>query len=154
MNPRYPSWIELAVLAYCGWQSWDLEWASTPAIRRGGLALALWSMPIVWNQWQAIRQDTAKGNTPILLFAAIVCSLLGSMGSLRVLVHIGLACALAGMLPFSWPMLIWLVSAIAWMPAFGWLSRSLAIPTIHLLQFACVLLGTGVMLSWQWTRRS
>lgn len=149
IDKRYPTWLEFAVVAYCVWQAWDLEWASTPAVRRGGLAFALWCIPIGWNQSQAIRHDRAKGYTAFLLCAGVLFALLGSMGSLRVLTHLGLACALAGTIPFTWPMVIWLASAIAWMPAFGWLLRALSIPIIQLLQFTCVLLGTGIML-WTW----
>jgi hypothetical protein len=148
----YPSWIELAILAYCVWQAWDLEWASTPSMRRGGLALALWCMPVFFNQWQAFDQRRPKGATPSLLFAAVLFSAVGSMGSLHVLTHVGLACALAGLIPWSWPMALWLPSAVTWMPAFGWLLRDLSIPMIQLVQFACVLLGTVVMLFWQWRR--
>lgn len=153
MNRSLPTWIELAVLAYCGWQARDLDWMSTPAVRWGGLAFVLWCLPVLWNQTLAIRSEQVKGYTMPLLLLAVICSLVGSLGSLRVLTHVGLALALAGILPFSAAQLIWLATAVAWMPAFGWLARSLALGTIHLLQFGIVAVGTGVLLAWQSTQR-
>ena len=154
MKPCYPTWIEWAVLAYSVWQSSDLQWANAPLIRGGGLALAFWCLPIVWNQLQAIRNEHPKGYTPLLLLAAMACGLLGSIGELNALRYLGLAFALAAMVPFSWPMIPWVASAATWMPAFGWIFRSLPVPFIHLYQFIGVFIGTGIMLIWQLKRRS
>lgn len=154
MNRSMPSWIELAVVAYCGWQARDLDWVSTPAVRWGGFAFALWCLPVVWNQVQAIRLEIAKGYTLPLLLLAILFSLVGTLGSLRVLKHVGLALALAGTLSFSFSQLFWLATAVAWMPAFGWLARSFSLQTIHMLQFLIVGVGAGALLAWQSTRRS
>jgi hypothetical protein len=69
------------------------------------------------------RQRKAAGpweDRPFLLGLALLCTFQGSLGSLHVLGHIGLAFALGSLIP-PWPLHpVWLVSSLSWMPALDW----------------------------------
>lgn len=127
-NRGLPSLVEIAILAYCAIMAADLpqSWVSTPSVRYAWIAFTLWMVPWIWYVANQIRTDKEKGSSPIILGLAVVSSLLGTIASLHVLNHLGLALALAGMLPFSWPQLVWLGSFISWTPALGWATKLLA----------------------------
>lgn len=137
-------WIEIAVIAYCTWQASDLPtaWYGTPSMRWGWLAMLIWCLPILIY---FIRRRPL-GSNPLLLGMAILSSFLGSIGSLHILQHLGLAFALAALLPLSWPMLIWVPSAASWMSAFGWFARFYPLAIVIVLQIGIALLGTCLML--------
>lgn len=145
MKQGLPTLLECAVLAYCGFAAADLRWAHTPAIRYGGIAFLIWLLPLFVQLGLSWWQQRPKGYSLPLLAAAVVITLLGQLGSLNAFSYLGLALALAGLLPLAWPMLIWVPAALSWMPAFGWLMRDFALTTIHLTSIALALLGTCVM---------
>lgn len=143
-NRGLPSLIEIAILAYCAIMAADLphSWVSTPSVRYAWIAFAIWIVPWIWYVANKIRANKEKGSTPILLGIAVAVSLVGTIGSLHVLNHFGLALALAGMLPFSWPQLVWLGSFISWIPALGWLTKLLAPLEQFVLQIAIAAFGS------------
>jgi hypothetical protein len=85
------------------------------------VALLIWSIPVVLILMGRLSPPEASPARPLLLGMGLLSSLLGSLGSLNVLQHIGLAMALGALLPWSWCNLPWLIAAISWMPALGWL---------------------------------
>lgn len=153
MRKGYPSWIELAVLGYCLIQARDLpsSWWTAPAVRWGWIAFIVWLLPVILYTATSIIQERTKETTSIFFISAIVASLVGTMGSLNILKHGGLALAFAGMLPFSWPVLLWLPASIAWMPGFGWLMKSIPFQLIFVVQLAIT--GLGSLLLVQRNRR-
>lgn len=147
MSSSYPSWIEIAVLTYCGWEASALfsNWTSTPSIRWGGAAFILWCLPVIVHQIRSVLNGTSKGCSYGLLGLAVGATLAGSLGQLNALRYLGLALALGGLLPYSWPMWIWLPTAASWFPALGWFARYISLTSIHFLQIAIALMGVVAM---------
>ncbi len=142
-NKGLPSLIELAILLYCGLMAADLppSWASTPSVRHAWIAFLLWIGPWTWFIARGILVGSAKNTTPILLGAAVLSSLAGTIGSLHVLNHFGFALALAGMLPWSWPQLVWLASFPSWTPALGYMTKLLTQSQQLILQIGLAAFG-------------
>jgi hypothetical protein len=136
---RFPSLIEVAILLYCGWMASDLphSWISTPAVRYEWVAFVIWASTCL-----CYMVFMPKGSTPLFLGLAVVCSLVGSIGSLHILNHLGLALAIAGMLPFSGPQVVWLASFVSWTPALGWFAKLLSPPQEFTLQVLIAIIGS------------
>ena len=119
MGSVLPSPVALAVCAYCAWQSRDLvgAWRNAPFDRLAWLVLAAWCAPIVWRRCR----PRESGESSVLLALGVTCALLGTLGSINAIKYLGLALALAGLLPWAWAHIVWIASSAAWMPAFGWL---------------------------------
>ncbi len=117
--------IDLVIILYCAWGVRDLvrAWQTSPFDRFGWLILIVWCLPLalLWLD----RKAETKGANAILLGTGLCVSALGCLGSLNVLQHCGLACAIVGLRPWSWGSAIWLATAIAWMPALGWVGSRL-----------------------------
>lgn len=117
--------IDLVIALYCVWGARDMirAWQTSPFDRLGWLVLILWSLPLalLWLD----RKAETKGANPILLGTGLCLSTLGYLGSLNVLQHCGLACAVVALRPWSWGSAIWLATAVAWMPALGWVGSRL-----------------------------
>ncbi len=144
----YPSLIEFAVLAYCLWQAADLpiSWVAAPYARYAWIAFIIWCLPAFYYMTRCILNDSTKESNLYLLGAAILASLLGSLGSLHILRHIGLALAIGGTLPFHALGLVWLAMAISWLPGFGWMVKSLPLQIVPALQIILASIGTGAMI--------
>lgn len=155
MNLASSAWVELAVLGYCTLEAYDVMWAwsSSPLIRWGWAAFLIWIAPIVFYIVDVQRRGMPKESTLTLLAAAVLFTLVGSLGDLNASRYLGLALAVSGFLPWTWAMVIWIPSALSWMPAFGWFFRSLPVTAVHLLQVSIALVGTTAMLAWGIKRR-
>lgn len=112
---------EASVFTYCLWQARDLiaAWQRSPHERLGWVALFIWGFPILYKRSNLIRHQS--DSTPLLLGLGLALSFIGDVGSLNVLQHLGLAMVLAGLLPPSPHHLLWTLTAISWMPLFGWI---------------------------------
>ena len=124
MTPaRQPLLVCFAVVAYCAWQSRDLlgAWRSSPLERFGWVALVLWLVPLAVVQTRRSGITKAPNGNSILLWTGLGFTFFGTLGAVNALHYAGLACALAGFVPWSWKIFPWLLSAISWMPAFGYL---------------------------------
>lgn len=119
----------LAILVYCAWQAADLlrAWQASPYDRLGWVALAVWLAAFPALRFSGGRKEyVARGPSPVLAGGALVLAGLGTMGSLNVLQHLGLACALAAWLPVGGTRrAAWLLASLAWMPVFGWMGSRL-----------------------------
>lgn len=118
-----PSLVSLAVVAYCGWQSLDLvdAWRTSPFEKFGWAALLFWLVPLVVGKACEFKMAGGPDGNSVLLWAGLGFSFVGTIGEVNALHYAGLACALAGLLPWSWKLFPWLLSAISWMPVFGYL---------------------------------
>jgi len=115
------SWplVELAILYFAAWLSRDLlnAWQHSPHDRLGWLALLVWLTPLA----RRLKNDrTELSANSYLLGAAIACGLLGELAEVHFLSHVAMALALGAWLKISLRSLLWLLAAVAWMPAFGW----------------------------------
>jgi hypothetical protein len=148
MKRGLPSLIELAVLGYCLWQASDLpaSWLHAPAARYAWIAFLIWIMPVVWHLVECVTSNEDKGYQPIFLGLAVVITLAGTLGSLNALKHVGLAFAIAGMLPFRLENLLWLVTAVAWLPASGYALKALPFSLIPVVQITVATIGSAFLI--------
>lgn len=149
MNPaRSWPWLETAVLAFCGWTAADLltAWRTSPLDRWGWLAFVIWLAPLVIAA--ARRRLAAHSANPVLLGAALATALVARLGDLSVAGHLALALGWAAWLPPSRHAGIWLASAAAWTPAFGWLLRDLVPTALPLTRVVVAALGATTLLNW------
>lgn len=103
----------LAIVAYCVFSALPLfqTWWNFPTEKFSWLGFIIWLVPL----------GLARAKQPSVLFLclALVATLLGTLGSLNVLKYVGLACALASFVRWSWAFPLWLLSALVWMPVYS-----------------------------------
>lgn len=145
MNPlRRSSLVAVAIVAYCAWQARDIvgAWRHAPFDRLGWLSLLIWAFPLAWIWRREFQKNHAVGSATVLV-AGLGISLLGTLGEVNALCYLGLACALAGTVSWSWVLLPWLIAGVAWMPVFGYLvsrgAAGLILPGRLLLALAAAL---------------
>jgi hypothetical protein len=131
--------VELAILAFCAWLSRDLlnAWRHSPHDKFGWLALLIWLVPVVVSQ---ARQGRNSANV-FFLGAAIVMGAFGDLSEFHFLGHVALAFSIAAWLPVTLGSVVWLVTALAWMPVFGWQTAHFSDGSILFLRLALVLAG-------------
>lgn len=150
MKTSAPPLVALAILLYCAWNAAELltSWqGTTPLTRLSWLAFLIWIAPIVlyWLPGSLLGAAQSPCN-PVLLALALLCSLLGVIGSLNTLQYYGLALALAGIMPWSWGMLIWILCAVSWMPALTWLGSHVFPSYILVLRLALASLSVFLLI--------
>ncbi|MEI6193422.1 MAG: hypothetical protein WCS42_03740 [Verrucomicrobiota bacterium] len=133
--------VELAVLVFAAWQSLDLPvaWRHSPHDRFGWLALLVWLTPLALRL--AGRPRVPLAANPWLLGSAILAGLLGQLTEVHFFGHVALALAVAAWVEISWRLLPWLLSAVAWMPVFGWWLAGFSGGTVFALRLALALAG-------------
>lgn len=141
--------VGLAALVFGLLMCGDLPpaWRSSPFDRHGYMVLALWFLPvIVALASPGKRAVPVAGRTVSLTYsgAALVMVMLGSVTSLNVLQHAALALAAAAFLPPSGWRTAWLVLAVAWMPALGWVAAGAGVGGVQTLRFVLGLAALGV----------
>ena len=136
-----PAWVELAVVAYCTWESIDViaTWINTPFLRWGWLTFGLWIFPVLY--YWSFPSKKEKQTTPIFLWVGLAITFLGVIVSLNALKHIGLAFAILGLLPWSWWLLIWFVTASTWMPALAYFAKVLPLTVVIIGRIAAAIIG-------------
>ncbi len=120
-----PRSIGITICIYCMWQSENLinAWLYSPYDRFGWITFITWCMPLVffWGRQSKIPDPPPEGR-PLFLGLGLLFSFHGVAGSMHALEYIGLAFALAGLMPsLKWG-IIWIGSSVSWMPVLGWLS--------------------------------
>lgn len=144
MKNLRPKLIEGAVVAFCIWQAADLphNWLSFPFLHLSWLAFLLWIVPIILY-WIPLGATQEKQTTPLLLWLALLSSLIGMLGSLHALQHVGLVLALAAMMPWtSWLSVIWILSAIAWLPATTYFFVNFSLQTVTIGRLIIAFIGS------------
>ena len=123
MTRTRPPAIAIVICIYCMVNSLDLivTWMHPSQSSFGAAALVIWVSPVILYWSLRIRAEEKTEVRPVLLGLGLLLSFNGMVGSLHVLEHMGLACAIASLVP-AYPMnLVWLASSLSWMPAFDWL---------------------------------
>ncbi len=162
MNPGFHfPWIEAAITGFALWTARDLvnAWLHSPLDRGGWLAWLLWCVPVAWTmvgfRGTAGRRlpgmpAPARSAPPQVragfLAGALGCAVAASGSDLNVLGHLGLAVALAAWArpPRPGAVWVWLVTAVAWMPVFGWLTGGTFGAALPLVRVVCVAVGAAV----------
>lgn len=139
-----PALVEFAVIAYCTWVSIDVvpSWINTPFQRFGWLAFCIWIFPVLY--YWSFPGKKEKQTTPFFLWLGLALTLTGVLGSLNALKHVGLTVAIMGLLPWSWMLLIWLMTALTWMPALSYFARYLPLYTVIIGRILVSLFGMAV----------
>jgi hypothetical protein len=147
--PRRPSLVAAAVVIYCGWQSLSLieAWRHAPFDRLGWVAFLIWLAPLAVLWFRPGDAMRIAGANPVLLWLGLSLSVVGMLGEINVLCHAGFACALAGTIGWSWNFAFWLLSAVSWMPVFGYFVSSLAPQLVPAARLVVATLAAG------WTLR-
>ena len=121
---RTAPWLEFAILGYAAWRCHGIldTWFANPFDRWGWIAFALWILPIGFYAQRSGLPRAGSGRLrPWLLGGGVGMIFLGDAGSLNALKYLGLALILTGYSAAHGRML-WAVTAVAWMPALGWLA--------------------------------
>lgn len=115
--------LELAVAGFCAWQASDLlaAWRHSPFDRCGWLSFMIWLTPVVIGM---IRGSPTVTDTTLFTWLALIAVLGGRLLDLNALLCGALALSLAGFVPPGTRRIVWLVGALAWMPALGWLAHN------------------------------
>lgn len=143
MNSKAFALPEIGILIYITFQCTELfnAWLKTPLERYGWLIFVIWLLPLFFHYVRVFKGIVAhKASTPLIL-TALGLSLIGSLGTLNTLHYTGLAMALASFLPPSWRLISYVMSSVAWMPAFSWFVIKLNAEYLLPLRFACVSFG-------------
>ena len=135
-------WFAVFTLAWTvAWCADLIEaWRHAPYDRTGFAAALLWL--------SAVALLPRRGQPAQLwLIAAWLGSLLGVMGALHVAQHLAVVCAVCAWLPGHLPRLLAAFSALAWMPAFGWLLAACPSSAVNAarLVVASVALGAALI---------
>ncbi|HVS51072.1 MAG TPA: archaeosortase/exosortase family protein [Opitutaceae bacterium] len=147
-------WLEFAVVGYCAWRSREIfgAWFTAPFARFGWLAFAIWIMPLALRPLPAHRSGLGHGaRRPWIAAAGVALTLLGDLGDLNLCHHLGLALVLIAFAPRAGRAL-WGVSAIAWLPALGWLASRIGMSPAALAGLRVGIAALGG--AWAWSARS
>lgn len=119
---KRPRLISILICIYCILNSFNLAetWMSSSRELAGPMALSLWASPVIFFWYMQQKTPQGMKERPFLLGLALFCSFNGMLGSLRILGHIGLACALGALVPNLPVHLFWLAASLSWMPALDW----------------------------------
>src|SRR3989339_217002 len=112
--------ILVMIVIVCGFNCSDLigAWASGPYDAYGGYVFLLWMAPLliyVFNVY-SFRPESSRGVNRIAVIGGAGIHMVGIMGSLNVLQHLGFAAVLFGMAGWGGGGVWGRGAAIKWMP--------------------------------------
>jgi len=145
---RFPSLLEGAILLYCLWGSRNLltSWYNTPHLKYADWAFFVWILPVLLYWTYPLNLSAEKKTTFFFFPIGLIIALLGNLGNLRALGHLGLALTVTGLLPWNPFNLIWAAASASWMPATGYFLRFLSVNTVIVLRLLTAALGMGIAL--------
>lgn len=134
-------WQELVLASFCLWQASDLviSWRHSPFDRLGWLSFLIWSIPAIQTIASVTRR--CKGSALFTAFALFTV-LIGRILDVNALLCGALALSLAGLASPRSGRLLWLVGALAWMPALGWFCRGLPVWSVCALRLTLATAAT------------
>jgi len=139
--------IQVAITLYCAWNARDLvgAWQHSSFDRYNWLIMIVWLLPLLFLKHITKNRLTSEKTELLYTGAGLLFSFTGVIGSLNVLEHVALALVIAGWMPFSWIQIAWLLSAISWMPALGWIGTRLFLDHILLVRSLFSIIGSGLI---------
>lgn len=110
------------VLFFAALSSWQLfyHWSRNRVEGNSWILFIIWLLPLLRYRFTCIKERIfGEWNFP-LLYASIVLTFLGIIGSLNTLCYIGMALSLMSPLPPLKGVYLWGITSILWMPASAW----------------------------------
>lgn len=142
---RLPSLGISVLAAYLSAPSLLEAWQHDGYSRGGLAAFGIWFLVLAGVRF--LPNANSHRHAVLWTVLAALCCAAGSMADLRVLYHLGLACALTGFAGFGSSGVMAVALAVAWMPATGWfLSRVFSGGLVGWERPAAVLAGFLVFL--------
>ena len=147
MSTHRPPAVAIAICVYCAFEASHLlhAWFNSPYDYFGWVAFGIWITPVFQYLFSNSGNNGRRPERPLLLGLGLFLSVQGMIGSFNVFQHMGLAFAVAGLMPPLRAHALWLGSAISWMPVFGWLGGRHFPELIHLYRFLLVAVPTAWM---------
>lgn len=147
MKNKASSLLTLAIVIYCAWNASNLFSLSGIRFESYGLIpLIVWCIPLFYY---LLTESFRLGGNPYILGAALVISFLSAIVDLNVLAHIGFALALMSLVPLSFRLVPWYLSAIAWFPAFSYFGAryfpDYVVPLRYLIAFFGAIWGILIL---------
>ena len=141
--------LELAVIAFCAWRAADLldAWRHSPYDQWGWLSFLIWVIPAIFGLFNPI---TTSGNSTGFTIIALGATVAGRLSDLNFLSYFALAISMAGFVPSGARRIFWLVGALAWMPALGWLANGFS---AYLVLAIRLLLAMAAICPWLLARQ-
>lgn len=131
-----PEVLTLAFTAAAALPSLLETWRHAPLERWSVVAFLIWIVPV----FNALRKRNTATGSPLVWLSLLLLAT-GAAMDLHVLRHAALACSLGALVPWSGRSCVWLVLALPWMPAAGWLAAHLLPGPAQALRI--VLCGAG-----------
>jgi hypothetical protein len=147
-NVETPHLVDLVSWLFCAFLSHSIiqDWTGFPLLHWSMASFCIWLIPIFVYWFYPYAQKPRHSN-PMLLGAGVLLSLLGLLGELNILKHLGLALASVGLIPWSNKQLIWLLTAVAWLPATAYLLRSFSFDLVIVLRLLIVTISALTSIS-------
>lgn len=147
MNAKTSKLLTAALLVYCIWNASSLFNLSGIRFESYGLVpLLIWIFPLFFY---LVPRPNQFGGNPYLLGVALFISFMSTIVELNILAHLALALALIGLVPLSFAMLPWYLSASGWMPAFSYFGAhyfpNAVVPLRFIIPFLGSLWGTWIL---------
>lgn len=146
------AWIErstsLLVLMVAVISSWGLIsiWDADVYARGGRILFIFWMIPLMRVLY--IQRWTGKLKADFALLAfALMCAMVGWLGSLNIAKHLALGFAVGGQVRAQPYKYLWLMGMLCWLPATGWLAQG--IPG-NGWPLRVGILIVSILASWKW----
>jgi len=141
--------VEWLVAVFCAWHAAVpllQAWRHSHFDRLGWLAMLIWLIPAARRLWAGV--DTSRHFK--LAVASLAVSFIGVIGDLNVLIYIGLAGILGALASVTGKGWLWLLLAVCWLPAFGFVLARLHFTTllVEILRVATAAAAAGLGLCW------
>lgn len=145
MNKR----LHYFALIYGAWQSRSLlsAWSDAPLERWSWLALIIWLSPVLFGRKTQSPSTQLGARQSIMVAYGLASLTLGAIGEIHLLDYVGFALLVGAISPSPSEQkaffIIWLISAVCWMPVFSWSLSSLPVQMLIAVRFMLVLIPTA-----------
>ncbi|MEM6823108.1 MAG: hypothetical protein AAF558_14345 [Verrucomicrobiota bacterium] len=147
-------YFPLPVLISLPWAIWlarglPASWQNAPFDQHSEWVFAFWLTGCFWMIWERPHFDS------ITWSVALAAQCLGVVGQLNILIYLGLALMLMSLTGIQiYIRVIWIGTALFWMPVIGWLFKTMGADTVVWIRFAGLLVAVFILTAWQWTQQT
>lgn len=140
-----PFYVAIAILIFCIWDASGITagWVLAPYESFAWVAFIIWIFPLIYAWLIIPNRKFPKFQTASFLFLALFFAIVGMMASLNILQHLSLAFAIGAFIPWSRGMLLWMLGAVSWIPAFGYFLSDHSVVAVASLRIAIAFLSTA-----------